>query len=184
MRNFSEPKMAKQTAMRTMRISRELDDVLRRDAESRGISFSSLASEIFTKYAEWDRLANRFGMATTPRATFRDMWETIGKEKAASLGRQAGSRNATEGASFWFQRLNTRTFLKLIDLLAKYTKSFEYELESRDEREYTITVHHDINEAYSIFLENWFKSAIEKIVGVAPSIKVNLNSIVVTFREP
>ena len=158
--------------------------MFRRDAESRGISFSALVTEIFTKYSEWDRLANRFGMATTPRATFRDMWEAIGKEKAASLGRQAGSRNATEGASFWFQRLNTRTFLKLVEVLVKYTKSFEYELESRDEREYTITVHHDINEAYTIFLQNWFESAIKAFVGVTPTTKVRLNSIVVTFREP
>ena len=56
--------MAKQTVMRSVRISRELDDVLRRDAESRGISFSSLVSEIFTKYSEWDRLANKFGVVT------------------------------------------------------------------------------------------------------------------------
>jgi hypothetical protein len=176
--------MAKQTVMRSMRISRELDDVLRRDAESRGISFSSLASEIFTKYSEWDRLANKFGMVTLPRGAFRGMWETIGKEKAASMGMEAGSRTATESASFWFKRLNTRTFLKLIELFDKYTKSFEYELESRDEREYTITVHHEINEAYSIFLQNWFESAIKIFVGVTPSIKVSLNSIVVTFREP
>src|SRR5580704_17527621 len=100
--------MARQTVMRSVRISRELDDVLRRDAENRGISFSSLASEIFTKYSEWDRLANKFGMVTLLRGAFRGMWETIGKEKAASMGREAGSRTATEGASFWFKRLNTK----------------------------------------------------------------------------
>jgi hypothetical protein len=47
-----------------------------------------------------------------------------------------------------------------------------------------ITVHHDVNEVYSIFLKNWFESAIQIFVGVTPSVKINLNSIVVTFREP
>jgi hypothetical protein len=176
--------MAKQTVMRSVRISRELDDVLRRDAESRGISISSLVSEIFTKYSEWDRLANKFGVVTLSRGAFRGMWEIIGKEKAVSMGKEGGSRTATDVAHFWFKRLNTRTFLKLIELFGKYTRFFEYEVESKDEREYTITVHHDINEAYSIYLENWFESAIKIFIGVTPSSKTSLNSVVITFTEP
>jgi hypothetical protein len=176
--------MPKRTVLRSVRISQELDDVLRGDAESRGISFSSLVSEIFTKYSEWDRLANKFGVVTLSRGAFRVMWETVGKEKAASIGKEGGSKAATEVAHFWFKRLNTKTFFQLIDLFGKYTKFFEYELESGDEREYTITVHHEINEAYSVYLENWFESAIKIFIGVTPSSKVSLNSLVITFTEP
>ncbi len=176
--------MAKQTVMRSVRIPRELDDVLRRDAESRGISFSSLVSEIFTKYSEWDRLANKFGVVSLSKDGFRDMWETIGKERAASMGKEGGSKAATEVAHFWFKRLNTRTFLKLIELLGKYSRIFEYEVESRGEREYTITVHHEINETYSIYLENWYESAIKIFIGVTPRSEVSRNSIVITFQDP
>src|SRR5579864_4067315 len=114
--------MAKQTVMRSVRISRALDDVLRRDAQSRGISLSSLISEIFTKYSEWDRLANKFGVVTVSRGAFRAMWKTIGKEKAASIGKEGGSKAATAVAHFWFKRLNTKTFFQLIELFAKYRK--------------------------------------------------------------
>jgi hypothetical protein len=176
--------MPKQTVMRSVRIPRELDDVLRRDAQSRGISFSSLVSEIFTKYSKWDRLANKFGVVTISRGAFRGMWEIVGKEKAASIGKEGGSKAATEVGHFWFKKLNTKTFLKLIDLFSKYAKFYEYEVESRDEREYAITVHHEINEAYSIYLENWFESAIKTFIGVTPSCKVSLNSVVITFTEP
>src|ERR1700752_1511396 len=176
--------MAQQTVMRSVRISRELDDVLSRDAESRGISFSSLVSEIFTKYSEWDRLASKFGVVTISRGAFRGMWEIVGKERAVSIGKEGGSRAATEVAHFWFKRLNTKTFFKLIELFGKYTKVFEYEVESRDEREYTITVHHDINEAYSVYLKNWFESAIETFIGVTPKTHVSPNSLVVTFTDP
>lgn len=176
--------MAKQTVMRSVRISRKLDDVLRQDAESRGISISSLVSEIFTRYSEWDRLANKFGVVTVSRGAFRAMWEITGKEKAVSIGREGGSRAATEVAHFWFKRLDTRTFFRLIELFGKYAKFFEYEVESRNEREYTITVHHDINEAYSVYLKNWFESAIESFVGVTPKSRVSPNSVVVTFTDP
>jgi hypothetical protein len=170
--------------MRSVRISRKLDDVLRQDAESRGISISSLVSEIFTKYSEWDRLANKFGVVTVSRGAFRGMWEIVGKEKAVSIGKEGGRRAATEVAHFWFKRLNTKTFFGLIELFGKYTKFFEYEVESGDGREYTITVHHDINEAYSVYLENWFESAIETFVGATPKSQVSPNSLVVTFTDP
>jgi hypothetical protein len=100
------------------------------------------------------------------------------------MGKEGGSRTATEAAHFWFKRLNTRTFLKLIDLFSKYSKFFEYEVESGDEREYTINVHHQINEAYSIYVENWLDSAIKAFIGVKPSSKVSRNSVVITFTEP
>ena len=74
--------------------------------------------------------------------------------------------------------------MNLIELFGKYAKFFEYELESRDELEYTITVHHDINEAYSVYLENWFESAIETFIGVTPKSQVSPNSVVVTFTDP
>jgi len=170
--------------MRSVRISRALDDVLRRDAESRGISISSLVSQIFTKYSEWDRLADKFGMVTFGGHSFRKVWEIIDEEQAISWGKEGGSKTAVETAQFWFKRLNTKTFLKLIELYSKYTKFFEYELETRDEREYAITVHHEINEKFSIFLENWFESAIKIFVGVTPKCEVSRNSVVITFTEP
>ena len=172
------------TVMRSVRISSKLDDVLRRDAESRGISTSSLVSEIFTKYAEWDRLADKFGMVTFSTHAFRRVWEIIDEEQAISWGKEGGSRTAPETAQFWFKRLNTRTFLKLIELYGKYTRFFEYELETRGEREYAITVHHEINEKFSLFLQNWFESAIKIFIGVTPRSKVLRNSVVITFTEP
>jgi hypothetical protein len=175
--------MTKETVI-SARISRELSDVLRRDAESRGISFTSMVTEIFTKYAEWDRLANKFGAVTISKVGYERMWDAIGKEKAASMGKEGGSKTATEVADFWFKKVNTRTFLKLIELFSKYAKFFEYEIESRDEREYTITVHHDMNEAYSVYLQNWFESAIKAFTGVTPRSKVSRYSVVITFTKP
>ena len=181
---LSEAKMLKRTVMRSVRISQALDDVLRRDAESRGISISSLVSEIFTKYSEWDRLANKFGMMTFSGNAFKKVWEIIDEEQAINWGKEGGSKTAVETARFWFKRLNTRTFFKLIELYSKYTNFFEYEFERKGERDYAITVHHEINEKFSIFLENWFESAIKIFVGVTAKCEVSRNSVLISFAEP
>jgi hypothetical protein len=175
--------MPKRTVMRSVRIPQELNDVMRRDAESRGISFSSLVSEIFTKYVEWDRLSVKFGMISIPKQACRKLCEILSEEQASTWGKDVGSVTALESAQFWYKKHNTRTFLKLIELASKYSNSYQFELEKTDEREYTITVHHEMNEKFSIFLENWFKSAVKLFVGVTPRCEVNPNSIVVSFRE-
>ena len=176
--------MPHKTVMRSVRIPRELDDLLKRDAEDRGTSVNALVSEIFTKYSEWDRLAERFGMVTLPREAFRKLWDYLTKEQAASWGKYAGSNIAPEIAQFWFKRLNAQTFLKLIGLAAKYSNSYEFEVETVAGKEYTINVHHESNELFSIWLEQYFRSAIKSFLGVAPKIKVGNNSIMITFTEP
>ena len=178
------PIMPRQTVMRSVRISRELDGILRKEAERRGVSVNSLVSEIFTKYSEWDRFADRFGMVTFPRQGYRKMWELFNKDQVIDFGKYAGSRTASEVVQFWFKKLNTQTLLKLVALYAKYSKTYEYELGDTGGREYVITMHHEINERYSIFLANYFEEAVKAIVGVTPKIDIGINSVVITFKEP
>src|ERR1700740_2566068 len=116
--------MPKQTVMRSVRIPRELDDVMRRDAESRGISFSSLVSEIFTKYVEWDRLSVKFGMISIPKQACRKLCEILSEEQASMWGKDTGRVTALESAQFWYKKHNTRAFLKLIELASKYSNSY------------------------------------------------------------
>ncbi len=175
--------MPKQTVMKSVRIPQELEDVLRRDAESRGISFSSLVSEIFTKYVEWDRLSAKFGMVSMPRQAYRKLFEILSEEQANMWGKDIGRVTAPEAAQFWFKKHNIRTFLNLLELTSKYSTAYQFELDKIDGGEYTITVHHDLNEKFSIFLENWFESAVKLFVGTTPRCEVNRNSIVVSFRE-
>nr|MDO8099203.1 ribbon-helix-helix protein, CopG family [Candidatus Njordarchaeota archaeon] len=45
----------RKTILRTIRLTKELDDVLQEDAEANGISVSALINRIIKKHAEWDR---------------------------------------------------------------------------------------------------------------------------------
>ena len=52
----------KRTLIRTIRISKALDSLLRKDAKTKRIPVDALVSSIMTKYAEWDRYNERFGV--------------------------------------------------------------------------------------------------------------------------
>jgi len=46
-------KSKKKTVLRTIRIDKDLDDALDKDAEEHGVSENALIASILTKYIEW-----------------------------------------------------------------------------------------------------------------------------------
>jgi hypothetical protein len=54
-----EEKAKKKTVLRTIRIDKNLDDALDKDAEEHGVSENALVSSILAKYIEWDRYAEK-----------------------------------------------------------------------------------------------------------------------------
>ncbi len=169
--------------LRSVRLDPAMDELLKRDAESRGISVNALMSQIFVKYAEWDRLAERFPMISISRQGFRDLMSRLSEQDLKEHASEAGAKNAPEITLFWYKRLNLQTFLKFVGALSRFGKTFEYELDVHG-REYCITLHHEINERYSEFLRLYFDSAVKTIVGIAPKIEVGKTSIVIRFVEP
>lgn len=54
-----EEKAKKKTVLRTIRIDKNLDDALDKDAKEHGVSENALISSILAKYIEWDRYAEK-----------------------------------------------------------------------------------------------------------------------------
>ncbi|MFQ5920211.1 MAG: hypothetical protein ACE5I4_09260, partial [Thermoplasmata archaeon] len=79
---------ATKSVVRSIRITKELDDLIRADAEDKGLTVNALVSSILTKYAEWDRYADRFGFVTITRNGFRTYVEAIEEEKLTEIGEE------------------------------------------------------------------------------------------------
>lgn len=56
-------KKSKKTVLKTIRIDKELDDALYKDAQENDINENALISSILVKYIEWDRYAKKFGQS-------------------------------------------------------------------------------------------------------------------------
>ena len=79
-------KEKRKTVLRTIRIDRELDDALYKDAQENDINENALISSILVKYIEWDRYAKKFGHIVFPKEALKsiiDMTEP-GKLEAAT----------------------------------------------------------------------------------------------------
>jgi len=171
----------KKTTLRSFRISQEADQVLQREASARGLSVNALVSQIFNKFVEWDRFAERYGFVSIQRDGFQAMHEALDDEKLVRMAKEIGSRNPKEATLFWFKRVNLEALLAWVSLQCKYAKIAEYEME-RNGRQYSITLHHALGEKYSLFLGTWLDQALRTIAHVIPRFETTKNSVVISFE--
>ncbi|MFQ6013272.1 MAG: hypothetical protein ACE5LS_06475 [Thermoplasmata archaeon] len=173
----------KKSVVRSIRITQELDDLIRGDAEDRGLTVNALISSVLSKYAEWDRYADRFGFVTITRDGFRSFIEAIEDEKLIEIAEELGARNPREMTLFWFKRLNLETFLQYLSIYSRYGRIGEYEVETRQEG-HTITFHHDLGSKYSLLLARFLKQALQTIARVSPELSVGENALAIRFASP
>jgi hypothetical protein len=169
------------TLIRSVRITKELDNLLEKDAKAKRVSVNSLISIIMTKYAEMDRYNERFGTITLRREGFRSILEAIEDDTITSLAKDIGTQIPKQFLLFWFKKMNLETYLKYLSLVCKYSGFAEYEVDTNeDETEYIITLIHDLGEKWSIFLKNWFEQGIKTTIGIVPNLlDVSKNTVVV-----
>ena len=171
------------TVLRSIRIPSRLEDVLRADAEARGLSVNALVSSILTRYAEWDRFADKFGFVTITRNGFRALVEGLDDEGRERVGRETGSQNPREMTLFWYKKLGLDAFLDYLSLIRRYAKWSEFEVQ-RDERRVTIQMQHHWGPKASNFQRFFMEEAVRGIVGVVPECEVGRDSVLLRFTPP
>lgn len=166
------------TVLRTIRLSKGLDELLRKDANSKRISVGSLISTILTKYSQWDRFTEKFDMITFRHETLRAILEATEDEALIKKGREIGAKIPREFLMFWFKRIDLESYLRYLELLCNYGGFARYELEV-DGGSYVITLLHNMGEKWSLFLKHIMEEGIMTTIGKLPRFEVNKGSLVI-----
>jgi hypothetical protein len=124
--------------IRSVRISKALDTLLRKDAKTKRITVNALLSSIMTKYAEWDRYNERFGVISIKRDAFRSILGAIEDDKIIRLSKEIGTQIAKQFILFWFKKTNLETYLEYMSLVCRYAEFAQYEVDT-DGTNYTMT---------------------------------------------
>jgi hypothetical protein len=110
----------KKTLLRTIRITKELEDVLQRDAKFKRISVNALISSIMTKYSEWDRFRERYATISLSPSGLCAFLESIDNEKIEIISRELGANLTREFILFVFKKINLEIYLSYLSLLCRY----------------------------------------------------------------
>ena len=170
-----------QTVLRGIRIPKQLNELLQKDADAENRTVSALVVSILTKYAEWDRFTQKFGFVTVPRSNYKHMVEAM-DEQAYLVATDEAPSTFLDMIRFWYKRVDPAIVCAFCDRLSKYVGTTQCEIEEKD-GDYTITLHHDFGVKYSNHLRRVYERVTRETLGIEPKIDVTNNSIYIRFSE-
>jgi hypothetical protein len=171
----------KKTVLRTIRLTKELDELLQKDANSKRISAGALISTILTKYSQWDRYTEKFDMITFRQETLKVILEATDDEALVRKAREIGAKIPKEFLMFWFKKTDLESYLQYLELLCNYGGFARYECEY-DGHTYVITLLHNIGEKWSLFLKYVMEEGIMSTISKLPRFEVNKGSLVIRIE--
>lgn len=174
------PRRAARTALRTVRLSQSLNDVLEKDAQSKNLSVNALISTILTRYAEWDRYTEKFGFVSVTKELFRTLLSSSTKDHLPQVAEALGRKLPKEVMQFFWRKADLQAFLLYIAAFSKYGGLAEYELHQEGE-DYVVTAHHELGENWSIFLKHFLSAGIQSIFSTPPKFEVTSNTVIFRF---
>jgi hypothetical protein len=169
---------------RTIRISRQLDKLLEKDAANKRVSVNSLISSMITKYAEWDRYVESLRFVAIPPDGLRLIIGSLDDEKVKEIGQQIGSRHLQEYMMLWFKKISIDSFFDGLTLFCRYSGMAKYDMDTINGREYVVTMYHDLGKKWSIFMQHILDEGLKKTLNIIPKIDITESSIVLRFINP
>lgn len=179
--------------LKTIRITKELNDILHKDAKDKRLSVNALISMVMRKYAEMDRYNEKFGTITLRRESLKTIFNYVTEDEIKTIAQEMGSRIPKEFMLLWFKEVNLEAYLEYLSLICRYNGFAEYEMELEkaagdddDEDEkiggYSITLVHDMGEKWSRFLMELIETGMRKTLGLRPNFDTTKNSVIVKFH--
>ena len=95
----------KPTLLKTIRISENIDSLLKKDAASKKTTTNALIQAILTKYLEWDRFAGRYGFISMTQDTFKTILDKIEDQRLIDASKEWALRYQKILSSFGSGRL-------------------------------------------------------------------------------
>jgi hypothetical protein len=173
--------MEKRDVVRTIRLTDGLNSALESEAHQLGVSVSSLISSILTKYAEWDRLALRFGFASIDKEVLRSILEATKEAELRKAGREEGSRRATEMQRFWFGADGWEAYSKISDLISRFTGLYKKEVRRVGE-DLVFVYNHELGPKWSVYLGEMIAEVARKVLHAEPVVMSTRSSVLVRLK--
>jgi hypothetical protein len=174
---------SKPTLLKTIRISEDIDSLLKKDASSKRTSTNALIHSILTRYLEWDRFAERYGFISVTQETFSTILDKIDEEKLVEASKELGSRVPKDILLFWYGKTGVNGFIKYLSLLSDYATFAHFEV-TRSGPNYLVTAHHNLGAKWSGYLKSFLQTALKSTTGIDGQVETSQNSVSLSFSVP
>lgn len=179
---FPDPFAKGKTVTRTIRIDEGYDEILKYEAERRGVSVNTILDQQLRKYVQSYRYFENLSAVTLSATSLQAFLEVITEEEILAIGRELGKERPYElilkrgikpsyESAKWY----------ILDVLGDQSGWLSASISERGGNEY-IHMSHPFGYKWSLFLQGYFGIFFKEIVGVSPEMDVLSSSITFTFK--
>ena len=132
----------KKTDIISIRMNSNLSNTLHEKSEEQKVSLNTLINNMLEKQVHWHELTNEIGWVNIFRTTFRELMDSISKEKAMKIGQTVGKEDLQNSINFCYGKV---TLVTVLDLLKRMFQNMKVQFRqiSQNETE-KIIIQHDL----------------------------------------
>jgi hypothetical protein len=179
---FPDPFAKGKTVTRTIRIDEGYDDILKYEAERRGISVNTILDQQLRKYVQSYRYFENLSAVTLSATSLQAFLEVITEEEMLAIGQELGKERPYElilkrgikpsyESAKWY----------IMDILGDQSGWLSPSISERGGNEY-IHLSHPFGYKWSLFLQGYFGVFFKEIVGATPDVDILSASVTFTFK--
>jgi hypothetical protein len=179
---FPDPYTKGKTVTRTIRIDEGYDDILKYEAERKGVSVNTILDQQLRKYVQSYRYFENLSAVTLSATSLHALLNVIEEEEILAIGTELGKERPYElilkrgikpsyESAKWY----------ILDVLGDQSGWLSATINVRGGNEY-IHLSHPFGYKWSLFLQRYFGTFFREIVGVNPEMDVLSSSITFTFK--
>ena len=170
------------TVTRTIRIDEGYDEIIKYEAERRGVSVNTIIDQLLRKYVQSYRYFENLSAVTLSAPSLLSLLEIIEEEEIIEIGKELGKERPYElilkrgikpsyESAKWY----------ILEVLGAQSGWMSASINVRGGNEY-IHLSHPFGYKWSLFLRGYFGTFFKEVVGVNPETDVLSSSITFTFN--
>lgn len=147
-------KRKRQTECLTLRIDKELFDLLRKESEQKMVSMNTLTNLIINSYVKWYLPAQRAGIMFVPKGVLKTIMDTLAEYQIEGLADQFRKTGYEETLLMMSKEYSLPVIINLFDSWLNVSNmQFDREF---SEGAVTYIINHGVGKKWSLFLEKVF----------------------------
>ncbi len=174
----------RKTVLRTIRITKELDEAVQKDAKKEGVALNSLLSTALTRHVEFERFAEDYRVISISRELFRTILDSTDDEKLEKATRELVDYLPKDIVAYRSIEPRVEDFVRGIETTFRYGRLAECEIKRRGDSRITISLHHDLGPKWSQTLGRFLSGIARATFNTVPEIDTTKTSVVATLSTP
>jgi hypothetical protein len=156
---------------------RELQD----EADSSGISLSSLTKQILTNYAKWDKFVSRAGMIPVAKGVITEAFDRLSEGEVVQLATSVGKNALSDIILFMKGKIDLDSLFSWLELWLRRnsTAGFSYVVENDV---HTCIMKHNLGSKWSLYHKIVLELMLKEILGESSIVEINMAENILVFK--